>query len=462
MEANLLDQLKKATETKLGNDFLTELLKACFTNQKIFDICKQHLKYHYLQSDAQKVILKALFDHYDVTGKIPTIGIIGQSHADNRDVIALLQQIKKIEITKDVHEPILKEFENYIKKSRFIAAYTKAGELFNQGKQEEATDLLATEGSAIAAFELKDTFYSTIFGDFEKRQAKRTEVKDKTLARYCVWGIHELDDITRGIEYGRSALLMARSGGGKSTMKKWCALANARLGKRVLHFQAEGTEEECNNAYDAAFTGCTIDEIEFGNVSAKQQEKILKAYRNITATGGEIIVHASEQFDSLSLEECREIILDVEANPKHGKIDLIIFDYLPKFTVAGNFTGEHGERRRRLVIGDKMTNIATEFKAAVLTSVQADDVKSEQYNKPDFVMKRGNISENKSQTEPFSYFISINQTDEEYEAGIARLYIDKARKCKRGSTIRIYTAFDRARFYNSQKTLEAFYQLKAA
>src|SRR2546426_313279 len=111
MEANLLDQLKKATETKLSGDFVTELLKACFTNQKIFDICKQHLKYHYLQSDAQKAVFKAINEHYDVTGKLPTIGIIGQGNADNRDVIALLQQIKKIEIGKDVHEPLLAEFE---------------------------------------------------------------------------------------------------------------------------------------------------------------------------------------------------------------------------------------------------------------------------------------------------------------------------------------------------------------
>jgi hypothetical protein len=461
MEANsLLDQLKKATESKLSGDFVIELFKCCFNSQKIFDICKQHLKFHYMQSEAQKKVLKFIYDSHDVTGKITTVGIVGQSFSQDKEVLALLAQIKKVEIHKDAYEAILDQFEDFIKRSRFIALYSKTGELFNQGKLEEATETLAKESAEIVAFELKENYYTTIFGGFEKRQEKRQVAKDKVLARYCVWGIHELDDITRGIEYGRSALLMARSGGGKSTAMKWIGLCNARLGKRVVHFQAEGTEEECNNAYDAAWTGSTIDEIEFGNIPSNKVTKIKKAHKDILASGGEIIVYASEQFDSLSMEECRELIIDIINI--HGTIDLILFDYLPKFTVSGEFKGEMGERRRRLAIGDKMTNIAVEFNAAVLTAVQADDVKPEFYNKVDNVMKRSNISENKSQTEPFSYFITINQTDEEYENGIARLYIDKARKCKRGATIRIYQALDRARFYDAKKTLETFYHKEAA
>jgi replicative DNA helicase len=458
MESNaLLDQLKKATENKLSGDFVIELIKCCFTSQKIFDICKQHLKYHYLQSEAQKKIVQFLFDSFEVNNVIPTIGIVGQSFTNDKDVIALLSQIKKIEISNDLHDAILSEFESWIKKSKFIALYNKVGELFNQGKQENATNVLAKESAEIVSFQLKETYYTTVFGDFDKRQEKRLRSRDNRQARYCVWGIHELDDTTRGIEYGRSALIMARSGGGKSTMMKWTGLANARLGKRVLHFQAEGTEEECNNAYDAAWTGSVIDDIEMGSLPKDKQSKIKKAHKDILSSGGEIIVYAAEQFDSLSIQECREIAKDVESI--HGEIDLIIFDYLPKFTISSkNYSGEHGERRRRLDIGDKMTNTAVEFNCAVLTAVQADDVKPSEYNKPDFVMKRSNISENKAQTEPFSYFITINQTDEEYENGIARLYIDKARKCKRGKTIRIYQALDRARFYDSVRSLQTFYQ----
>ncbi len=457
---NLLDQLKKATENRLSGDFVTELVKCCFTTQKIFDICKAHLKYHYLQSEAQKKVVKFLFDSFDVTGTIPTVGIVGQSFTQDREVMALLSQIKKIDISNDVHEAILNEFESFIRKSKFIALHAKSAELFNQGKQDEAAEVLAKESAEIVNFKLRDNYYTRIFNDFEKRQEQRSVAKEKVLSRYCVWGIHELDDRIRGIEYGRSALLMARSGGGKSTMMKWVALSNARIGKRVLHFQLEGTEEECNNAYDAAWTGSVIDDIEMGNIKEDKQKKIKKAHKEILATGGEIIVYAAEQFDSLSIEDIREIAIDVEKI--HGDIDLIIIDYLPKCNVAGSFGGEHGERRRRLAIGDKMANMAVEFNCALLTAVQAEDVKPSDYNKPDYVMTRSNTSENKSQVEPFSYFITVNQTDDEYENGIARLFIDKARKAKRGGKpIRIYQAMDRARFYDAAKTLSSFYNQAA-
>jgi hypothetical protein len=460
-ENNLLDQLKKATETRLSGDFVVELIKCCFTSQKVFDICKAHLKYHYLHSEAQKKIVKFLFDSFDVSGKIPTIGIVGQSYSQEKEVISLLSQVKKTDIPNDVHEAILNEFETFIKKSRFIALYSKTGELFNQGKQEEATDVLAKESAEIVNFKLRDKYYTRIFADFDKRQDQRQITKDKVISRYCIWGIHELDDRIRGIQYGRSALIMARSGGGKSTMMKWVALANARLGKKVLHIQLEGTEDEANNAYDSAWTSITLDDMETGTIPGAKASKIRKSHHDILGSGGEIFVYAAEQFDSMSIEEIREVAIDVEKI--HGDIDLIVIDYLPKCNVAGHFVGEHGERRRRLAIGDKMANMAVEFNCALLTGVQAEDVKPSDYNKPDFVMTRSNTSENKSQTEPFSYFITINQTNDESENGIARLFIDKCRAAKRGGeAVRIYQALDRGRFYDASRSIEFFYKKTVA
>lgn len=459
-QAGLLDHIRKASEGKLSQDFVIELINCMFHSQKIFDISKQHLKYHYLQSEPQKKVVKYIFDLQDVQKAIPTIGMVGQAFASDKEVISLLGQIKKSTVTNDQHESILSSFEEYIRKSRFIALYTKVGELFNQGKQDEAISVLDKESTEISAFALRQTYYTRIFGDYNNRAEKRKIAPEKVLSRYCIWGIHELDDYSGGLEYGRSALLMGRSGGGKSTAMKWIGLANARIGKRVVHIQAEGSLMECETAYDAAWTGTAIDDLEFGNIPSNKQLKIQKAHRDILGNNGEIYVYAAEQFDSLSVSDVREILLDIEKI--YGKIDLVLWDYLPKFTITNHkFFGEHAERQRRLAIGDKITNIAVEFNCACVTAVQADNVLPAEYNKADFVMRRSNISENKSQTEPFSYFITLNQTDDELEAGIIRLYCDKMRKRKPGKLIRIYTAMDRARFYDSVKTLQTFYN-KAA
>lgn len=459
MEANsLLDQLKKASDNKLSVDFVVELIKCCFVNQKVFDICREHLKFHYLQNDAQKKVLKFVYDSFDVNGKVPTVGVVGQSFTQDKEVIALLSQVKKVEVPKDVHEVILQEFESFIKKSKFIALYTKAGELFNQGKRDEATEVLAKESAEIVAFQLKETYYTRVFGDFENRNESRVANKDKKSTRYCIWGIAELDDRTRGIEYGRSALLMARSGGGKSTGMKWTGICNARMGKRVVHFQAEGTARECLDGYDACWTSISLDDMEMGNIPSTKSVKIKKAHRDILATGGEIFVYAAEQFDSLTIQDCRDILIDIEKI--HGEVDLVIFDYLEKFTLKGTFyNSEAGERKRRADLGDKITNIATEFDCAVLTAIQANDVKKEFYDKADNVMTRNHISEYKAAVNPFSYFITYNQTEEEYENEICRIYIDKARRAKRGGKpIRIYQSMNNGRFYDAAKTLQTFYE----
>jgi replicative DNA helicase len=443
-------------------DFVIELIKCCFTSPKIFDICKQHLKFHYLQNEAQKKVLRAVYDTYDATGKVPTIGIIGQSFIEDKDVIALLSQIKKVNILNEHHESILKQFESFIKRSRFIALYSKVGELFNQGKQEEATEELAKESAEIVAFQLKETYYTRVFQDFEKRNDERLANKDRKQAKFCTWGIHELDDRMRGIEYGRSALIMARSGGGKSTGMKWVGVSNARQGKRVVHFQAEGTERECLDGYDACWTSINLDEMETGNIPQTKAVKIKKTHRDILATGGEIFVYAAEQFDSLTIQDCREILIDIEKI--YGEVDLVIFDYLEKFTLKGTFyNSEAGERKRRADLGDKITNIATEFDCAVITAIQANDIKATDYNKPDFIMTRNHISEFKAAINPFSYFITLNQTDEEYDNGICRLYIDKARRAKRGGKpVRIYQSMSNGRFYDAARTIENFYEVNAA
>lgn len=460
-ENNLLDQLKKATESKLSQGFVVELINCIFHSQKIFDISKQHLKYHYLESEPQKKVVKYLFDLQDVQKSIPTIGMVGQVYSTDKDVIALLSQVKKSVVSNGQHEAIITSFEQFIKKSKFIALYSKVGELFNQGKQDEAIEVLNTESEEISAFALRQNSYTKVFADFEKVNEKRIANSDKIINKYAPFGIKELDDYCMGIEYGRSALLLARSGGGKSTAMKWTGLCNARLGKRVVHFSAEGTEEEALTAYHAGFAGINLDEMELGTIPTTKRAKILKAHRDILGAGGEIYLYASEQFDQLTIDDCREIIIDIEKI--HGKVDLVIFDYMEKFSLKGTFyNSEAGERKRRSDLGDKITNIATEFKCAVLTAIQANDIKPADYNKPDFVLTRSSIAEYKAAVNPFSYFISINATDDEYENNIARLYCDKMRKRKRGKLIRIYQALEQGRFYDSYKTSQTFYQNKPA
>lgn len=444
-------------ERHLTSEFVVELIKACLTYTKVLDICRKHLKYYYLITEEQKKVFKFIFESSEITGQAPTIGIIGQTYSTNTEIISLLTKVRKCIVEKEHIDEILESLETYIVESRFRILYEKLGDLYNDGKKKQAYELLIQESKLINEFHLKDNYYTTVFKDFQERQDTRHNSKDSILLEKLTFGIHQLDDITRGgFNKGTSVLLLARSGVGKSTFLRWVGLCNARLGRRVVHFQAEGTEQECLNAYDAGWTSINLEDIEFGVIPETKKTKIIKAQRDILSNGGEIYVYASESFDSMTLNDSRDILLDIQS--LHGSVDLVIYDYLELFTVKGQYgNSEAGERKRREDIANKITNISTEFKCGTITAAQAQDITQDKYNNPDFVMTRSHISEFKGMVKPFSYFFTLNQTDDEYENEIIRIYCDKFRKYKAKQTVRIYQSRTNGRFYDSSRTLKTFY-----
>jgi hypothetical protein len=443
---------------QLNADFVIELIKSMMGSEKVLAVCIKHLKYQYLQSEAQKKVVKYMFDSFTVTNLTATVGIIGQAYANDAEVLSLLTKVKQIKPI-DNKDLLLKSLEVFIKKTRFQILYKKIADLYNAGQHDEAIEVMAKESAEIEGFTLKEAFYTRIFADYEQRQAARIAAREndekQILLEKLSFGIEPIDDATMGgFNKGTSVLIMARSGGGKSTWLKWIGMRNAWMGKRVVHFQAEGTEKECYDLYDAAWTGVTVHNIEQGVVDKSQEGKINQARRDIIREGGEIIVYASETFESMSVEDAHEIMQDIEAI--YGRIDLAIFDYLEVFEVAGKYSGDSSERRRREKLANKITNIGVKFKCGVVVATQANDIAPKVYNDPDFVLTRNHLSEFKGLIKPFSYFLTVNQTDDEYEEGIARIYADKFRKYKKNKTWSIYQAMPTGRFYDAKRSHAEF------
>lgn len=442
----------------LSKDYVLELLKCSITNAKVLDICSRYLKYEYLETPTQKKIVKYIFDTYNVSSSAPTLGAIAQAYSGDPEVIALLGKIKKVD-TEGKDEVILSAFEDYVKDIRFQRVLHNVAKLYNEDKVKEAVEELATESKAIQDFTLKDRFYTKVFDQFDDRTKKRQNTiqsNESLLKERMTTGIHEFDQATLGgFKKGTSFLAMARSGVGKSTYLRWVALTNARLGKRVVFFQAESTEDETMESFDAAWTSIALGDVEDGHIPTDLLLKIRKVKNEIKSRGGEIIVIASEQFDQMSMEECREKLKDIIK--VEGPVDMVLFDYLEIFTSKGMYgKGDAAERRRREDIANKMTNIATEFKVVVGSATQSADIDTEKLNNPDFKMTRHHASEFKNIIKPFSYFFTFNATEDEYRQQLLRVYVDKMRRHSAGQTIRIYQSRNNGRFYDAVRTKQEF------
>lgn len=440
----------------LSDNFLVELFKSCINNQNVLEVVNIHLQDHFLPSDDYKKMWKSIKDSFLLTNKSPSIGILNEKLKDDQSALKLLLDIKKCKIP-DVDQ-VFSTFEVFIKEVRFVELYTTIGKLWNKGEQDNAIKQLAKESESINNFSLKEGLYSKIFLDFEKRQEERRNKDHEELTKIPL-GIHPMDfDTHGGCKVGTSGLLLARSGTGKTTFEVWAGISCAKSGGRVVHFQIEGTQKELEEMYDAAWSGISLSDIEFGGVSKDKVITIKNVNKDIIDKGGEIFIIAPESFDSISIESCNDTIEEIEKN--YGKVSLAIFDNISLFTVKGRFpNSEMGERNRREAIANKITNIAVQKKLFSLATEQANDIRPDKYNNPDFVMTRSDIAEFKGMLRPFSYFWTWNQSQDEYDSNTGRIYNDKFRKYRSGQIRKICTSFENARFYNSKRTLTTFWNI---
>lgn len=440
----------------LSANYVYELIKGCLVSKRIAEICRAHLKYEYLSTDIQKKVVKYMFDTLDVMSTIPTLGMIGQQFNANKDIVSFLAKIRDIDVTGK-EDVLLGAFEEYIKDVRFQRLHNNLASLYNEGKQNQAIELLSSESEAIANFSIKSKGYKEVFTQFDSRLDERLKAihrnENAFLNQRCTWGVHEMDRLTGGgPQKGRSFLGMAVSGGSKSLYLKWCAIANARLGKKVAFFQGEDTEENAMTGFDAAWTGITTGNLEYGNIPDDKIDAIIKTRDFIKNAGGRIYVIAEEEFNKLYIEDTHETINDLIK--LEGPIDMALYDYLEIMGTKGNWgKSESSERRRREDVANKLTQVATAHNIVVGSMTQAQDINYKEQNNPDFVMTRNHISEFKGAIKPFSYFFTFNQTRDEYSDNQLRIYFDKIRNHEAGKIVKIFQARESGRFYNAARTL---------
>jgi replicative DNA helicase len=441
---------------KFNEDFIAEVFNACLNSQNILDICTKNLKYQYFESEIHKKCFKYIFDYSTINSQIPpTLGIISQEFDNSQEAISFLAKVKNSYVPISNHQKLIDKLEEFIKKTMFVNLYSEIEGVYNRGEHQRAISELAKKSEEIHNFTLGIKPIVKIFEEFNQRQAERIQRNAKTngIIEKLSFGIPSIDEYAHGGWYkGTSILIMGQSGSGKSTFGRWIGVHNARLGKRVIHFQAEGSKQDCLDSYDSSWTGINIFDIERGDFISVDLQRIEKARKSLIEDSGEIYVHVSQTFDSMSIEETREILYQTEKD--YGKIDLAIWDYAELFTLK---TKHNDERKRREEIANKITNIAVEFNIGACVLTQSMDIHVDLYNNPDFVLKRQHISEFKGMVKPFSAFLTINQTSDESNSGLARIHVDKFRKGVKGDvTFKIAQSLEKGKFININKTSKLF------
>jgi hypothetical protein len=443
----------------LNPNFVTELLKICLRNRRVFESTIPHMKPSFLPNEETEAVWSTMVKYYQATDKLITIGLLSQEYSKEMKALNLIADIKEANLPDS--EDVLEQLGEFVKSSMFYEAYDKLSDLYNQGKKDKAYELLRNTSESIAEFSIKEQYFTKLYGNIMDRHTSRAAKNEMGVdeSDKIPTGIDQFDDITRGgVNRGDIFCALAQSGVGKSKLLRHVGLHASRRGFKGLHVSAEGTLDENLDMYDAGMSGQRLWDIEKAKLGQDTLDKIRKAARDISNKGGEVFIEAFEQFDTASLADVRNLIIEIEKI--HGKIDFLCLDYLELFDPGDGKrygTSNDQERKRRESVANKLKNIAVEFKIAIFTATQASTVNPEMLNDPEFVQTRYNISEFKGVVKPFSYFLTLNQTKDEKEKNMMRIYVDKCRKYAGGQTISIYQRYDRERFYDRKRTINELY-----
>ena len=445
---------------KLSSNLIEDLLNLAFSNKHIFTLLLANLKDQYIHDDDARLIwqeMKRYFHQYD---KLPSNGYISQTISNNNKkgkldgAIDILISIKNTPLPDE--NAALKALEKYIKQNIFVETYDQMGDEYNKNNKEKAFQIFIEKSKLFNEFTLEDGGFEAIFGDFEERSNERILRQFSNEIQQIPTGWDFIDNTTEGgLWTGETELWLGDSGIGKSKLLVSRGISSSRLGKKVLHVQAEGTRNQCLDNYDACWTGFRYLDLKMGMMDEiKLKNRVKLAEKLLANNKGEILVKVVNKFGGATLSDLRKWVM--EAIKQMGGLDHLIVDYLELFGVGDGkkYDFEGGDRTQMTKLARGFKDICVEFNLLGTTVAQSNSIATEILKQPDFVMTRYNIGKHKRFVEPFSYFYTINQTPDERKDGVVRIFEDKLREHPAGKTHLIAQSLSNSRFYDRKRTVE--------
>lgn len=440
---------------KLNQDFILEIFKASIQNKDFMTVMVANMKPEYLPDGAYENVFKEIKKQFVLQEIMPTIGSLKLQLRKDKDCIELLQDVKEMQDV-DV-DSVLFNFEDFVKNCMFIDVYNKSSELFNKGKEEQAYKTFSNGALDITNFSLKESQYTKLLQDFNKRQIERFKKNHNPTKIPSM--IDELDRRSGGgFEPGQLIIYIAESKGGKSFALIHHGVTGLRVSYDVLHVQLEGTEAECTNRYDACWSGNLYTDVKKGEFT----EKSLKAYKKIRESlNSELYIYAPVKYQSFNCDDLQTRIKDLKK--KRPNLKLVVLDYLDLANPDNKEYSPSEERFRQQKTARRLKEIAMEEDVLIITATQSSVLSRELVNDPDFVIDREHLSEDKGKIRVVDMMISINRTKEEAKEKICRLHIVAAREMYAGDEpIYIKQNLSRSRFYDRKSTLIEFFEQEMA
>lgn len=438
----------------LTEDFLFELYYGCFQYDYVCGLVCTYMENSYLPGRDFQSLQTYLRKYYKEHKSAPTLNIISQIVSMNREVTALLNDIKDCAegVEADV---ILEQFEEYLRNVKFQKTFKEIGELYAKQESEKAFKLMSSFADWQNEFSLRQNEFIDVGETFESRfkrnrEKHNQESKLKPITRFYIDG---LDEMNAGRDL-RTQLtcFLAPTGVGKSHAARWVGKCSAQMdGLSVLHFQLEGSKDEVTDAYSASLVECSSFRYNTGTIKDRDFAVMIDL---VKAMSGTLKVRAYPKFaNQVSTLDIKNGIQEYKKlfgyNP-----DVVIIDSMDLLTdSSGRKWSESGERHRRIAVANDLKDLAGEENVWMVVTYQATIENKDFLNDESKVLTEYNCAEAKGLARPMTHLITLNQSDNEMKEDTMRLYVAKSRFFKKGDPIKIATDYENEKFYDKERTM---------
>lgn len=445
----------------LNNNFLNELFRLFLLKKSVLERVISSLKYQMLPSEEYKKVYKDISQNFNLTGKLPTFGLLYELNKEDDKVLGLLDRIKLTDIVEP--EIVLKQLEKYIKDVRFQMLFDEVIKVHRDGKEEQAIRLMAEKSSEISEFSIFSAGgkFLKVFGDFQKKQLEKEVRKEEQIKKDKVpLGVLPIDIVSEGgVDRKETVLWIMRSGVGKSTVLRHHGMYACRLGLNVIHVQLEGAEEEVFDKYTQIWSALTYTKVRYGNIQQNDYEKLLVICQEMINMEQDIYIKAFEQFDEASMADVRNTVIDyIKETGKQP--DVLILDSIDLCHPGDGLHYGVDTQSIKMKLQNssrKFKNICNEFDLVGITATQTGDVPMDIWNDPDKVITRSNSMGDKNIANSYSYVFTGNQTVAEEKEKVLRIYFDKVRYYN--SVTRVFpicTNYELGRFQDTARTKKRY------
>jgi replicative DNA helicase len=391
------------------------------------------IKPDYFTNKAHRKVAEVLFKHFSEYRNVPSPAIFAKEMADvMKDQDSKYFYLGELRHLYDSYEPGIdsreyhqKELFNFAKMVALKRAFHKSMEELKKKPDENTTwakiDKWMDEARVIdLRFDIGLDYFASV------RDRYIRMISDRENAEVFTTGFKPLDDdlTFSGMRRGEIYSFMAPPGVGKSLCLVKCAIDNVKANKRVLCISMEMGEDDIAIRFDAQFADVDIRELIPNRDTVANR---LKTYVEEAEDKRLLII---KQFAS-GTADVNTIRAYIQQLQMVGWVpDLVIVDYVGEMKdVPG---APLYESREKLV--KDLRGFAVELNVCLATAMQPNRAALEAI-KEGGVISDANLGDSYGQLRPLDGLYTINQTDLEKKAGVARIYTVKLRNGKSRCTI---------------------------